>query len=100
MLTPEQVDEYVAADIIDPIDESWQQAATITAGVCNMLRAILDKITKLGGNDPPQVEAWEVKDFIPLPDSVKQIFEEAKREADKLSGMDVKADHRKRFAGK
>lgn len=61
-MTVEQFEERMAADVLDPVDDSWQQAATITAAVVNELRAV---VAAFAGGKPHKYQP--VSDFIPTP---------------------------------
>lgn len=63
-MTPEEFDERMAHDIVEPWGEQWSQTGTIAAAVVN---SITEAIFARVGKTPPAAARLDPEDFIPRP---------------------------------
>lgn len=101
--TPEQVNRMLASEILDPLDDGWQQHATIGAAVCNLLAAILDEIRQFAGKPIGERKTLEADDLIPMPEFLRELRQRdghlAQRQQD-MTAEELRAAHKKQFGSK
>jgi len=95
-MTPDEFDERFAANLLDPIDASWQQASVITSEIVNAIQYLTEIVYQIGsGGKKLDLKPIELESYVPQMDYKKAPACESQESlARKIRGIANRGNHR------